>query len=727
MDIIRKLLLTKNEVFIIANAEAGSKGSLIVEQDSVGNHDLTLPNNNDYRGFITLSKSAGAITLINWIATDSYIYVYTEGSGFNIVPVAGTNGQTLYTWIRYADTPTSGMSANPLNKTYIGIAYNKTTATPSINYSDYTWALIKGNSGLPGNDGLSGRDGIDGRDGINGLDGDTGSPGRDGEDGLTTYFHVQYSNSPNGNPMSQSAGLYIGTYVDYTAQDSNDYTRYTWKLLKGADGVNGTDGIAGVNGSNGQTSYLHIKYSNNAGVSFTGNSGEDVGTYIGQYTDFTLADSNNPALYKWALIKGSDGANGAKGDKGDKGEIGNEGIQGRQGAYITYHGDYNGGKTYIMYQDRIVAVRYNNVYFSTKVSTGNIPVGTVPTNTNYWNPLNSYANIATDILLAQDAYLAKLESKNIYLGDGTSGWVITQGSIKSIQTNPNGTARTSLTSDGRLFATNVNLTGNINATSGSIGGILIGANGIESTNFSINSQGIAQFTNASISGTINSASGNIGGWAIDNANITSPNEDMVPLADWRQLQLQSQTKSIVSSRNLAGAKWDSTYQMWIDDGNYTRVNSVINPDGMVVKGIGNQAGVAGVSATLHVEAVAGASHGIYSSAPSTSWALWSNGNSRLEGAQHVGVRSVATMPYKISASDYFLIVNASGVIYLPAIDNGIDGRTIKIRNTTGNNVTVSGDGRTILTLSSGIATTFQLGANQACEVISTGTVWVQAG
>lgn len=42
----------------------------------------------------------------------------------------------------------------------------------------------------------------------------------------------------------------------------------------------------------------------------------DYPRYIGQYTDFTQADSTNPSDYTWSLIRGNDGKDGAKGDKG---------------------------------------------------------------------------------------------------------------------------------------------------------------------------------------------------------------------------------------------------------------------------------------------------------------------------------------------------------------------------------------------------------------------------
>lgn len=63
---------------------------------------------------------------------------------------AGDDGATYYTWVKYADTPTSGMSDSPEGKKYIGIAYNKATPTASTNYADYSWSLIRGADGSNG-------------------------------------------------------------------------------------------------------------------------------------------------------------------------------------------------------------------------------------------------------------------------------------------------------------------------------------------------------------------------------------------------------------------------------------------------------------------------------------------------------------------------------------------------------------------------------------------------
>jgi len=58
----------------------------------------------------------------------------------------GADGQTTYTWVKYADTETgSGMSDNPAGKRYIGLAFNKTTQTESSTASQYTWSPLYDN------------------------------------------------------------------------------------------------------------------------------------------------------------------------------------------------------------------------------------------------------------------------------------------------------------------------------------------------------------------------------------------------------------------------------------------------------------------------------------------------------------------------------------------------------------------------------------------------------
>lgn len=183
----------------------------------------------------------------------------------------------------------------------------------------------QGEQGPPGPQGAPGLDGIQGPkgdQGIPGPQGNTGATGPQGPAGQSTYFHIKYSsvaNPTSSSQMTETPSTYIGTYVDSVQADSTDPKKYTWSRFQGLQGPQGTQGIPGTNGTNGKTSYLHIKYSNDGGKTFTGNSGEDVGTYIGTCVDYNQSDPTSVGSYKWAKIKGEQGATGPQGPAGSSG------------------------------------------------------------------------------------------------------------------------------------------------------------------------------------------------------------------------------------------------------------------------------------------------------------------------------------------------------------------------------------------------------------------------
>lgn len=60
----------------------------------------------------------------------------------------GTSADSKYIWVKYAqDKNGTGLTDDPTNAVYIGIAYNKTEKYESDNPNDYTWTRIKGNDG----------------------------------------------------------------------------------------------------------------------------------------------------------------------------------------------------------------------------------------------------------------------------------------------------------------------------------------------------------------------------------------------------------------------------------------------------------------------------------------------------------------------------------------------------------------------------------------------------
>lgn len=261
----------------------------------------------------------------------------------------------MYTWIVYADDELgTGISLYPEGKIYMGIAANQLTnivdlSDPSI----FEWSLIKGDKGDAGEQGPQGEQGPKGEkgdkgdqgerglQGLQGEKGDQGIPGpagkdgedgKDGADGKTSYTHIAYANSADGQTdfsVSDSNRDYIGMYVDFAATDSNDPTDYAWSKIKGADGAQGTPGKAG---EDGKTPFLHIAYANSAdGTSGFSVTDSENKLYIGQYTDYTAADSTDPVKYSWTRIKGETGATGPKGDKGDTGAQGEQGEKGDKG------------------------------------------------------------------------------------------------------------------------------------------------------------------------------------------------------------------------------------------------------------------------------------------------------------------------------------------------------------------------------------------------------------
>lgn len=192
----------------------------------------------------------------------------------------------------------------------------------------------QGPQGIQGLRGLQGEKGDQGIQGPKGEQGPQGIKGTDGKNGTSSYFHIKYSND-GGKTFTtnngETVGIYIGTYVDNTEADSTSVSKYTWQRLQGAQGPQGEQGIKGTDGTNGKTSYLHIKYSNDGGKTFTANNGETVGTYIGTCADYNSGDPTTVSSYTWAKIKGEQGIQGNTGPQGPQGPQGNTGATGPQG------------------------------------------------------------------------------------------------------------------------------------------------------------------------------------------------------------------------------------------------------------------------------------------------------------------------------------------------------------------------------------------------------------
>lgn len=228
------------------------------------------------------------------------VTTYTEGDPVTTYSVAyqaidgtdGTDGRGIVsTVVDYVKSTTATMPSTGWS-----------TTRPTVNKGEYLWTrtTINYTSGSPS------------------VSVSNSYVPTDGQNGSSAYLWVRYSQNSNGNPMTTSPtnAKYIGVATTSTSPAPDDYNLYSWSLIKGQDGVKGETG------QDGQTSYLHIKYSNDGGLTFTGNGGEDVGDWIGTYVDFIEEDSTSVSSYTWNKVKGEQGPQGATGEQGPKGDTG---------------------------------------------------------------------------------------------------------------------------------------------------------------------------------------------------------------------------------------------------------------------------------------------------------------------------------------------------------------------------------------------------------------------
>ena len=345
----------------------------------------------------------------------------------------GSNGKTTYLHIKYSNDGGKTFTANSGETPgdYVGTCTDFNQTDPTT-VGSYIWAKIKGEQGPQGLRGLQGEKGDQGIQ---------GPKGADGKDGKTTYFHIKYSavsNPTSASQMTETPSKYIGTYVDFTQTDSDDPKKYSWQQLEGSQGPQGKQGISGTNGADGKTSYLHIKYSNDGGKTFTGNSGEDIGAYIGTCVDYAKDDPTSVGMYKWAKIKGEAGA---KGDKGDTGASG----KGVKSTAVTYQASSSGTtiptgvwsatppatsadkpyfwtRTIIIYTDNTTSTAYNVGSTPEGIIVGgrNLLVGTHKSPITYTYPTSGYADKCswkTTVLLNGSVYTLSFWAKSSVNGD----------------------------------------------------------------------------------------------------------------------------------------------------------------------------------------------------------------------------------------------------------------------------------------------------------------------
>lgn len=259
--------------------------------------------------------------------------------------IAGKNGVGLKsTAITYAPSisgtsaPSNGWTSSVPTVPAGQYLWTKTIWTYTDNTSETGYSVAR-----IGQDGNTGRDGVAGKDGV----------------GIRTTT-VVYAGSTSGTVPptsgwssqipSVSPGQYLWTKTTWSYTDNTSETGFSvakmgetgakgdkgdtgprgpqgergLQGLQGIQGPKGDQGIPGAKGADGRTQYTHIAYADTiSGGGFDQTNADKA--YIGVYVDFNVADSTNPADYRWTKWRGTDGQNGRDGAQGIPGKPGADG------------------------------------------------------------------------------------------------------------------------------------------------------------------------------------------------------------------------------------------------------------------------------------------------------------------------------------------------------------------------------------------------------------------
>lgn len=296
----------------------------------------------------------------------------------------GADGKTQYTHIAYSNSAdgSKDFSTSDSNRTYIGM-YVDFNINDSTTPSDYSWTLVKGADGTQGTPGKPGADGktpyfhtawsysADGTDRFT-----TAYPNLnllEGSKDFSGYWDHSWNWTDDGKykglVVKKITGLWNGIRKEFTAPKDGVYTFSAYIKASGDNAnirryveifdINGNqkwdevvnDVFMGnnfdwkrdyftLNLKKGDKIYPRHEIANSGTLWTAGHKWEegseatpympsssevttaDWPSYIGQYTDFTQADSTNPSDYTWSLIRGNDGKDGQDGHDGRAGKDG---------------------------------------------------------------------------------------------------------------------------------------------------------------------------------------------------------------------------------------------------------------------------------------------------------------------------------------------------------------------------------------------------------------------
>lgn len=412
-------------------------------------------------------------------SSDPTVYNWAKFTGEGIKGPKGDDGIQLYTWVKYADSPTSGMSNDPTNKKYLGLAYNKTIAQESNVYTDYTWSLIQGQDGQPGQAGI----GVEYRYAVNGsytdaptapvandsnpsgwslippvfgvaeylwritaqrkADGtlvgnwsapirDTGLPGTKGQDGTPAYS-VMLTNEVCVLPATSDGAV---SPEDFERASSGVRAfKGKEELVWRADDAAPTagqfrytiDSVAGgtasrINNSNFRLETMPVE-SNNALIT------------INVYCEGNVILQKTMSVTKSKA--GTPGQNGQNGQKGEQGEQGQKGERGPTGPFLVDRGLYDPAAIYHGGTDYIEVVTFGTppAAYHTRIDAGNFS-GLAPWEDSKWNQFQvQFESLYVKILNVLTASIDNLVVKHLRTGVTGARIEITGNSDRSYHDN----------------------------------------------------------------------------------------------------------------------------------------------------------------------------------------------------------------------------------------------------------------------------------------------------
>lgn len=248
------------------------------------------------------------------------------------IPAGG--GAPNYTHYAYADSAdgTSNFTTGaPGNRSFIGVAVNQPTATPSEHPEDYTWAKFRGADGQDGQDGANGTGAIvayltseyfplpaNTAGAITSYAGaSTSMRVFAGPADVSSFFTVSVLANPQDltvtitdNTAAVVGGFDVGeanASVTLRATGTDQFLGISvdkvFRLGKIIPGAPGTDGL---NGTDGVTLYTWIAYADSADgtVNFTNGVPDNRGFQGIAVNKTTPVESTNPADYTWSAYRG---------------------------------------------------------------------------------------------------------------------------------------------------------------------------------------------------------------------------------------------------------------------------------------------------------------------------------------------------------------------------------------------------------------------------------------